>query len=77
MGEEKKIIVEHYPAAKLPEELRRGLETGQMVRVTVEAEAEPAVSKRSLTSFVGAAKGIYPTPEDALEAIRALRDEWE
>jgi hypothetical protein len=76
MGETKKIVTEHYPAEKLPEELRAGLESGQLVRVTVEPEAPP-VARRPLTSYHGAAKGLYSSPEDVIESIRQLRDEWE
>lgn len=77
MGETKKIITEHYPAEKLPEEIRRGIEKGQMVRVTVEPEDAANKQLPPLTSFLGAGKGAYSTPEDAVAAIRALRDEWE
>lgn len=75
MGEGTKIVTEHYPAAKLPEELRRGLAGGEWVRVTVETGGEPA--GRPLTSFLGSGKGSYPSPEDAVQAIRSLRDEWQ
>jgi hypothetical protein len=77
MGETKKIVTEHYPAEKLPEELRAGLESGQLVRVAVEPESSPAAARRPLTSYYGAAKGLYSSPEDVIESIRKLRDEWE
>ncbi len=75
MSETRKIVVENYPAHKLPEDLRRGLDQHGNVRITV----EPAESahKRPLASFVGSGKGCYPTPDDAIAAIRTLRDEWE
>ncbi|HEY5225874.1 MAG TPA: hypothetical protein VIJ06_03705 [Methylovirgula sp.] len=34
-----KIVKEHYPAAKLPEDLREGLDPAQEVRVTVTVES--------------------------------------
>jgi hypothetical protein len=73
MTELKKIVTEHFPVDKLPEELRRGIESGQMVRVVVETElpGEP----RSLREFFGSAQGVYPTPTDAVSEIRKLRDE--
>jgi hypothetical protein len=77
MGETKKIVTEHYPAEKLPEELRTGLDSGQLVRVTVEPESLAAAPRRPLTSYYGAAKGLYSSPEDVIESIRKLRDEWE
>ncbi len=76
MGEIGKIVVEHYPAGKLPEELRRGLAAGQVVRVTVEAETA-AASPRLLSEMLGCAKGLYQTPDEAVAFIRALRDEWD
>jgi hypothetical protein len=76
MGETKKVETEHYSAEKLPEELRAGLELGQLVRVTVEPESSPA-ARRPLTSYYGAAEGLYSSPEDVIESIRKLRDEWE
>ncbi len=75
MTEMKKIVTEHFPVDRLPEELRRGIESGQMVRVVVEMEVEPTARKRSLRSFLGSGKGAYPTPNDAVSSIRALRDE--
>jgi hypothetical protein len=74
MTEIKKIVVEHFPVDRLPEELRRGIENGQMVRVVVEAEVE-SPAPRSLRDFWGSARGAYPTPADAVAEIRKLRDE--
>lgn len=75
MGETKKIVIEHFPVEKLPDELRRGIESGQMVRVTVESDVrDEASARQSLTSFFGAGKGCY-TEEEAVSFIRQLRDE--
>lgn len=75
MGETSKIVTEHYPAEKLPEELRPGIEAG-LVKVTVETEdAVERAQRRSFLSFFGSAPGLYATPEDAVAFIRALRDE--
>jgi hypothetical protein len=76
MGETRKIIVENYPAHKLPEDLRRQLGSEGTVKVTVE-RSEPQNLRRPLSEYVGAGKGLYATPEEALKAIRSLRDEWE
>jgi hypothetical protein len=78
MGEMKKIVTDHYPADKLPEELRHGIKGGQLVRVTVEAEVPvPHVDARSLRSFLGIAPGRYRNPDEIVEEVRRLRDEWE
>ena len=75
MGEGKKIVTEHYPAEKLPEEVRRGIAGGEMVKVTVEPEGAEPRKVRSLRSFLGAAPGLYSSPEEAVAFIRGLRDE--
>jgi hypothetical protein len=76
MGETRKIVVENYPAHMLPEDLRGQLGSEGTVKVTVE-RSEPQKARRPLSEYVGAGKGLYATPEDALKAIRSLRDEWE
>lgn len=75
MPERAKLIIEHYPIHRLPEELQRGLDRDAVAKITIEPEEVPA--PRSLTSFIGSARGTYAGPEHALEAIRQLRDEWE
>jgi hypothetical protein len=75
MTEQKKIVTEHFPVDRLPEELRRGIESGRMVRVVVEAEVEP--TRVPLVDLIGSAKGLYASPEEAVAFIRALRDEWD
>jgi hypothetical protein len=75
MSEKQKIIVENYPVEKLPEDLRRGMEQLGKVRVTVETANSDR--EKPLAAFVGSAKGCYATPEEAVSAVRSLRDEWE
>jgi hypothetical protein len=78
MGETKKIVTEHYPVEKLPEELRQGIEGGQVVRVTVETEVPASQpNTRSLRSFLGIAPGRYGDPDEIVDEVRRLRDEWE
>lgn len=76
MGEADKIVTPNYPVEKLPDELRRGIESGQMVRVTVEPEgSEPASPRHTMKSFFGTAPGLYTDAQDALDFIRGLRNE--
>ncbi len=77
MNENKRIVIEHYPVEKLPEELRAGLSGAQTVRVTVEPEIEREVAPPRLTRFFGAGRGAYPAASDVVSEIRKLRDEWE
>jgi hypothetical protein len=52
------------------------LPEGRTVQVTVLLE-EPQDQSSGLLRFLGAAPGLYPTPEDADAFIRAERDAWE
>ena len=73
MGEHKKIVIEHYPVDKLPEELRRGLEAGAVVTITMESEQGPR-PKRSIVELFGKGGRVHTDP---VADIRKLRDEWD
>ncbi|MCT8970847.1 hypothetical protein [Microbaculum marinisediminis] len=75
-----RIVKKHYPASKLPEDLREGLETGENVQVTVtiEEEREPLTHEQLEAMLLEArrhAKGV--STEEAVARIRELRDEWD
>jgi len=69
-----KVIRDHYLAEKLPEELRGEIDPKALVRVVVETEQTEEMVK--LSELIGAGRGIYRSPEEAVEAIRRLREEW-
>lgn len=76
-----KIVLKHYPASKLPEELRSGLAADASVRVTVEEEAVPSASSveelgRQLQDVRRNLRSRVPL-EEAVRRIRELRDEWD
>ena len=85
-----RIVREHYPVEKLPEDLRDGLPIGATVTVTVEDEApaRDAFDAR-LDTLLRHAAPIPPsqararlgrgriTAAAAVDRIRALRDEWD
>jgi hypothetical protein len=73
MDEPFRIVIEHYPAEKLPEELRGSLPPKSRVTVTV-AEEVLAPPRRKLQDFIGAGKGLYRSPEHVLEFLREGRD---
>jgi hypothetical protein len=75
MGQDEKIVVEHYPVDRLPEDLRRGLAVGELVKVTIEADTS-AATQRPISDYFGKGGAAY-TGLDPVQAIRALRDEWE
>lgn len=70
-----KIILEHYPASKLPDELREGIALGASVKVTVEEEANRPLGREQLLELMRNAPGTGL--EEAVARVRALRDEWE
>ena len=70
-----KIVRENYPVSKLPDDLREGIDPRARVRVVVEAD-EGTKAPLPLNNLIGAGRGLYQSPEEALQAIRRLRDEW-
>jgi hypothetical protein len=81
-----KIVVEHYPVSRLPEDLREGLLGSGTVRVTLEdtkavvspprgpSRDEFLAQLRDEKRGKGPADGV--SREEAVARIRALRDEW-
>lgn len=77
-----KVVREHYPTAKLPDDLRAGFAHGATVRITIESEqTTPRRSFDKLRQDIEAARRAdsWPstTAEEAAARIRALRDEWD
>ncbi len=75
-----RIVREHYPVEKLPEDLREGFSQGAAVAVTIEVETDrPQQTSRRLGVLEARALAQRATPigDDAVERIRKLRDEWD
>ena len=71
-----KIVRENYPASKLPEDLREGVDPRSMVTVTVEA-LEPPDRIMSLDEIFASRRPPFRTAEEIDADIRRLRDEWD
>ena len=74
-----RIVLEHYPASKLPKDMRGEIASDASVRVVVEEEipARPMTFEELTTIIEKARKGKKSvTTEEAVARIRALRDEW-
>ncbi|MEZ5786386.1 MAG: hypothetical protein R3D62_07915 [Xanthobacteraceae bacterium] len=79
-----KIVRENYPASKLPEDLREGLDPSSTVRVVIEAGdaiGKPRKTFSELKKLIDELK-LQPdfkpvTADEAVQRIRALRDEWD
>jgi hypothetical protein len=75
-----RIVKEHYPAERLPEDLREGLGADTLVRVSIEVEAKPVRRTRDLVETIMRSKadGKWPLAvDDPVARIRKLRDEWD
>lgn len=75
-----RIVRDHYPAEKLPEDLRAGLPIGAQVQVIILVEP-PQKSTEDVLAMIDAYRATRQetvrTVEDAVAEIRALRDEWD
>ena len=74
-----KIVLEHYPASKLPEELRTGIDRRASVKVTIEVEKRSTLDRDALLSLMERvrAKEYNTTLDEAVSRVRSLRDEWD
>ena len=74
-----KFTREHYPAAKVPKDLREGVDPRSTVTVTVtvETEADTATRMRLLVDLLAEARRAPPIGDDSVARIRELRDEWD
>jgi hypothetical protein len=81
-----KIVREHYPVEKLPEDLRRLVSDAESVTVELTEEGGPALKPLTRDEAVAmmrqsqqehAARGTSVTTEEAVRRIRELRDEWD
>ena len=71
-----RIIRENYPASKLPEDLREGIDPSKRVTVTV-VEDSPAYQPMTLEEIFALRQPPYRSAEEINAEIRRLRDEWD
>jgi hypothetical protein len=69
------IVRKNYPASKLPEDLREGIDPTTTVTVTVVDEAPP-YKPMTLEEIFAARRPPYRTKEEIDASIRQMRDEW-
>ena len=71
-------IVRNYPASKLPEDLREGVDPDARVTVTVElADDKPPHKPMTLEEIFALRRPPFRTAEEIVADIRQLRDEWD
>ena len=71
-----KIIRDNYPASRLPEDLREGIDPSTRVTVTV-VEDEAHHQPMTLEEIWAARRPPYRSAEEIVGGIRQLRDEWD
>ena len=69
-----KIVLEHYPVEKLPDDIKSKIDGVGMVTLTIEQSPLPKFTRNDLLALIG--KPVGPSV-NTLEGIRALRDEWD
>jgi hypothetical protein len=77
-----KIVLEHYPVERLPEDIRKAVGLSGSVTLTIEKEGPTPIDRDALVAELRAQKltmkpGEGTTLEEATTQIRELRDEWE
>lgn len=72
-----KVTREHYPASRLPSDLREGIDPGSTVTVTVVTEESAKRRPLTLEQVRQRIPGEGITTEEAVARVRALRDEWD
>ena len=72
-----KLIRENYPASKLPEDLREGIDPGSRVTVTVTENNKPPHEVMTLEEIFASRRPPYRSKEQIDAEISRLRDEWD
>jgi hypothetical protein len=72
-----RIVRENYPASKLPEDLRAGLDPEAAVTVTIVEETKSPKTAMSLEEIWALRAPPFRTAQEIDEDLRRARDEWD
>ncbi len=72
-----KIVKENYPASKLPDDLRIGVDPAARVTVTVTLEERRPERAPTIEEIWAMRRPPYRTKEEIDADLRAQRDEWD
>jgi hypothetical protein len=72
-----RIIREHYPASKLPEDLRTGVDPSSTVTVTIVEEEKRPEKVMTLEEIFALRRPPFRTAEEIDDDLRKQRDEWD
>jgi len=72
-----RITREHYPASKLPEDLRAGVDPSATVTVTIVEEENRPEKVMSLEEIWALRTPPFRTAKEIDDDLRRQRDEWD
>jgi hypothetical protein len=72
-----KIVKEHYPASRLPEDLRAGVDPASTVTITIVEEAVSPREAMSLEEIWALRAPPFRTAQQIDDELRRQRDEWD
>jgi hypothetical protein len=72
-----RIIREHYPASKLPDDLRAGVDPSATVTVTIVEEEKRPEKVMSLEEIWALRTPPFRTAKEIDDDLRRQRDEWD
>ncbi len=72
-----RIVLENYPASKLPDDLRAGVDPSSTVTVTIVEEEKRPKKAMTLEEIFALRSPPFRTAEEIDEDLRRQRDEWD
>jgi hypothetical protein len=72
-----RITREHYPASRLPEDLRAGVDPSSTVTVTIVEEEKRPEKVMTLDEIFALRRPPFRTAEEIDDDLRKQRDEWD
>jgi hypothetical protein len=76
-NEMNKLTREHYPASRLPDDLRGQIDPSRHVTITIVEEEAPRRKRSFAEIFEDTKEFRTRTPAEIDASIRAQRDEWD
>ena len=72
-----RVVKEHYPASKLPEDLREGVDPSAVVTITIVEEQNRPEGIMTLEEIFALRQPPFRTAEEIDADLRRQRDEWD
>jgi hypothetical protein len=72
-----RIVLENYPASKLPDDLRAGVDPSSTVTVTIVEEEKRPEKAMTLEEIFALRHPPFRTAQEIDEDLRRQRDEWD